>query len=142
MQGFSRNVSVLERAASRERAAVGVSERCAPHPFVFVGPADIISLVPKARGEIIAAFASYFEKIDYGHCYIGVVASNIGQRLFTDHRVSENDGAWIFSTASSNREATEVENHFRALGMDGAPSCADDSALIVYAYAKTRRTNP
>ena len=38
-------------------------------------------------------------------------------RLFDDHGVDREDGAWIFVAASTDREARAVESHFIDMGL-------------------------
>lgn len=73
--------------------------------------------------------------------YVGI-ASNARDRLFDGHNVSENGGVWIYSQATSASVAREVEKAYLDAGCDGGSGGGDASTLYVYAYRKTRSTNP
>jgi len=93
------------------------------------------------KQEIINDFSNYFKGITYSSCYIGIT-SDINNRLFGDHGVSRENDHWIYRTASSNTIAREIEKHFLDAGMDGGTGGGDKTSNIVYAYQKTRSTNP
>jgi len=95
----------------------------------------------KSKQEIINEIAAYFKGIPYKQCYVGIT-SDVESRLFGDHNVSKATGRWIYATASSNRVAREIEQHFLDAGMDGGPGGGDATSRIVYAYKKTSYTNP
>ncbi len=97
--------------------------------------------VPKSKQEIVDAIAAHFRGTPYGDCYVGIT-SDVKSRLFGDHHVSEQDGHWIYRTASSNGVAREIEQYFLDAGMDGGEGGGDSSSTIVYAYEKTSGTNP
>jgi hypothetical protein len=95
----------------------------------------------KSKQEIIADIAGYFKGTAYKNCYVGIT-SDVESRLFGDHNVSEENGRWIYRTASSNSIARDVEKHFVDASMDGGPGGGDYTSKIVYAYKKTSYTNP
>ena len=73
--------------------------------------------------------------------YIGI-ASNVKQRLFNDHSVSEKTDAWIYRQAISTAAAREVEKAYLDAGCDGGTGGGDDNTIYVYAYLKTPNTEP
>ncbi len=95
----------------------------------------------KSKQEIINDIAAHFKGISYKNCYVGIT-SDVKSRLFGDHNVTEENGHWIYSTASSSSVAREIEQHFLDAGMDGGPGGGDVASKIVYAYKKTSYTNP
>jgi len=95
----------------------------------------------KSIKEIIDYFDDNFESYNYNDCYVGVT-SDIKQRLFVDHNVSEQNGHFTYWKAPSSTMAREVEQYFLERGMDGASGGGDESAIMVYAYVKTPQTNP
>lgn len=95
----------------------------------------------KSKQDIISDIAAYFKGMAYKNCYVGIT-SDVQSRLFGDHKVSKENGRWIYRTASSNSVAREIEQHFLDAGMDGAPGGGDATSKIVYAYRKTSYTKP
>jgi len=77
----------------------------------------------------------------YGNWYAGI-ASDARTRLFTDHKVSEEKGAWIYRTCSDDTAARNVEDDLLKLGCDGESGGGDSSTTQVYAYLKTNSTDP
>ncbi len=77
----------------------------------------------------------------YSTWYAGV-ASDAKQRLFHDHSVSQKDAWWIYRTCPSDQAARNVEDALLKLGCDGGSGGGDSSTIQVYAYLKTRSTNP
>lgn len=74
--------------------------------------------------------------------YVGI-SNDAQSRLFNDHRVYEQTGAWIFRTAYSSQEARETELYLiQVLGFDGGPGGGNDLSKMIYAYRKTLLTNP
>ncbi len=74
--------------------------------------------------------------------YVGI-SEDARERLFSDHNVSEKDGAWIIRTADGSNEAREIEAYFLTIvGTDGGPGGGDNTTNKVYAYRKTYSTNP
>jgi hypothetical protein len=69
-------------------------------------------------------------------------ASNARDRLFRDHNVIEDSDLWIYREAISASVAREVEKAYLAVGCDGGSAGGDASTVYVYAYRKTRSTNP
>lgn len=72
--------------------------------------------------------------------YVGI-ASQPRQRLFVDHNVDEQNGAWIFKQCGSSNEARFAEyylinNH----GAQGGPGGGDDTTNCIYAYRITQTT--
>lgn len=77
----------------------------------------------------------------YRSWYCGV-AANPSDRLFDDHNVSEQYGAWIYLPLATDAQAREVEKYFLRAGCDGGPGGGDHRSRFVYAYKKTSGTNP
>jgi hypothetical protein len=73
--------------------------------------------------------------------YVGI-AADARSRLFNDHRVSETEDTWIYRQAMSSTVARETERAYLDTGHDGGPGGGDDDTTYVYAYLKSRRTNP
>lgn len=98
-------------------------------------------MAQKTKQEIINDIANYFSATPYRSCYVGIT-SNVQDRLFGDHNVSEKSDQWIYSTAATDTVAREIEQYFLNLGMDGGGGGGDASAEIVYAYKKNGHTKP
>jgi hypothetical protein len=73
--------------------------------------------------------------------YVGI-AADPRSRLFNDHSVCEKEDAWIYRQAVSSDAARETEKAYLDTGHDGGPGGGDDDTTYVYAYLKSRRTNP
>lgn len=71
--------------------------------------------------------------------YVGT-AANPRQRLFGEHCVKEQGGAWIFRKAHTSDIARSVERAYLDAGCDGGPSGGDEDSVYVYAYQKTGTT--
>ncbi len=95
----------------------------------------------KSKQEIIDDITKHFNGKKYSECYVGI-ATDARKRLFSDHNVSEENGHWIFQSASSHTVAREIERHFLVAGMDGGEGGGDESSDKVYAYKKTSTTKP
>ena len=95
----------------------------------------------KTKQEIIDDIADHFKGKAYSGCYVGIT-SDVDDRIFGDHKVSRENGHWIYRTASSHSVARDVEKHFLDAGMDGGGGGGDKTSRIVYAYKKTSSTNP
>ena len=93
--------------------------------------------------QIINDFISLMtqEGSGYRYWYVGI-SKDAEDRLFNGHGVDQKDDWWIYRQAFSSRSARNVENHFLALGCDGGSGGGDQDADYVYAYRKTRDTNP
>lgn len=98
-------------------------------------------MAQQTKQEIINDIANHFSTIPYRSCYFGIT-SNVQDRLFGDHNVSEKTDHWIYRTAATDTVAREIEKHFLNLGMDGGGGGGDASAKIVYAYKKNGHTKP
>ena len=72
--------------------------------------------------------------------YVGI-ASDPGARLFTDHKVSTQNGAWIYRDAGSEDGARKIEKYlldtYSAKGDTGG---GDSTTTWVYAYYITSTT--
>jgi hypothetical protein len=75
----------------------------------------------------------------YSQWYVGI-AADPQQRLFNDHNVDRNSGAWIYRTCGSSEEARAIEDYFILMGMKGGPGGGDSATKIVYAYKITSST--
>ncbi len=63
--------------------------------------------------------------------------------MFIEHGVNKENGRWIYMTADNENIARKVEDYFISLiGLDGCVGGGDSTAKIVYAYKKTKDTNP
>ncbi|MCD4761387.1 hypothetical protein K8R32_00320, partial [bacterium] len=72
--------------------------------------------------------------------YAGI-AANPKNRLFVEHDVDEDNGAWIYNMANSNDEARRAEIYLiENVGFDGGPGGGDNTTKYVYAYKKTSYT--
>jgi hypothetical protein len=95
-----------------------------------------------ARAEqIIAELNAYMAK--FGHpnhmWYVGI-AADPKQRLFVDHAVNEQYGAWAHFHAGDSETARGIENAYHAAGFDGGPGGGDWRTVFIYAYLKTTTT--
>jgi len=90
---------------------------------------------------VLQEIKSHIQKRGRGYTawYAGV-ASDARSRLFTDHRVDETHGEWIFRTLNSDAEARIVEEALLSLGCKGASGGGDASSNKVYAYLITATT--
>ncbi len=71
--------------------------------------------------------------------YVGI-AADPRARLFTDHKVDEKSGIWVFATADTNAIARQVETAYHNAGCKGGPGGGDASTKAVYAYVITSTT--
>ena len=69
----------------------------------------------------------------YPAWYIGI-AARPRERLFSDHGVSEQHGAWIYRDAGSEAAARLIEKHFIALGCRGGDGGGGVATKYVYAF--------
>lgn len=75
---------------------------------------------------------------DYGW-YVGI-ATDAKTRLFTDHKVDQASGVWIYRNASSETEARDTEKELlNRKKFKGGPG-GGDHPLYVYAYKITKTT--
>jgi hypothetical protein len=81
----------------------------------------------KTKQEIINDIASHFKGKVYSDCYIGIT-SDVDSRLFGYHKVSKENGHWIYRTASSLTVAREIEQYFLDAGMDGGGGGGDEAS--------------
>lgn len=93
--------------------------------------------------SIIAEIDAYMQKFRYQNpaWYVGI-ASDAVQRLFTDHAVDQQKGAWIYRHADTSTVARAVEMAYHTAGCDGGPGGGDADTVTVYAYLKTTTTDP
>lgn len=93
--------------------------------------------------QIKVDFLNYMRSCggSYSGWYVGIT-NDAQRRLFTEHGVNKDSGAWIFRTADSSETARRIEQHFINLGLDGGTGGGDYTAKIVYAYRKTSSTKP
>lgn len=91
--------------------------------------------------QIISDIDSYIQENggSYGLWYIGI-ATKPKTRLFNDHNVLENGGAWIHIPADTEQTARNAEQYFLDKGCDGGSGGGDSSTSHVYAYLKTSYT--
>jgi hypothetical protein len=91
--------------------------------------------------EIIAAFNAHMQQsgVRNSGWYVGVT-SNIRGRLFGDHRVSEQNGYWIWRRAHNDTVARSAEAAYHRAGCQGSGGGGDHTAVYVYAYVVTPTT--
>lgn len=94
-----------------------------------------------SKSTIISDIKAYVAKCggDYSDWYVGI-AADPEQRLFNDHGVSKNSGAWIWIRAASADDARAAEKSLLALGMTGGPGGGDEESDCVYGYRITSTT--
>jgi hypothetical protein len=95
----------------------------------------------KDKGTIVSEIKAYMTKWGgkYADWYVGI-ASDAERRLFNDHAVSKENGAWIWIRAASSEDARAAEKSLLALGMDGGSGGGDYDSDCVYAYKITSTT--
>ena len=93
------------------------------------------------KSTIISDIKAYMAKCGggYGEWYVGI-AADAEKRLFNDHGVNKNSGAWIWIRAASSDDARAAEKSLLALGMKGGCGGGDDDSDCVYAYRITSTT--
>jgi hypothetical protein len=94
--------------------------------------------------QIIAHIDGYMQKFPNNknpQWYVGI-ASDVRQRLFSDHRVSEQLDRWAYISADTSGIARSVETTYHNAGCDGGPGGGDNTTIVVYTYLKSGRTNP
>lgn len=97
-----------------------------------------------SKEKIKNDFEKYIKECgrNYDSWYVGI-SKDARDRLFNDHNVSEENGNWIYNTASSSQEARDIEEYFiNTLGTDGGTGGGDEESDMVYSYKKTTYTNP
>lgn len=95
----------------------------------------------ESKENIIKQITKHFKGKKYNGCYVGI-AKDAKNRLFQQHNVDKENGHWIHSTASSDKVAREIEDHFIEAGMKGGGGGGDEESKMVYAYKKTSSTKP
>jgi len=75
----------------------------------------------------------------YSSWYCGI-ASSPEDRLFNDHNVDKQRGAWIYDNAGSESSARQIEQHFLNKGCKGGGGGGDYTTRYVYAYKITSST--
>ncbi|MDH3975145.1 MAG: hypothetical protein OEV42_12765 [Deltaproteobacteria bacterium] len=71
--------------------------------------------------------------------YCGI-AADPGERLFNDHNVDEQKGAWIERDCGNVDIARKMENIFLESGCRGGAGGGDESARFIYVYKITPST--
>lgn len=120
--------------------------------FPPVRPRPAARPVPSALDRIAAAMAARIRSTQreilnhvqgcggaYAGWYVGI-ASSPRHRLFYDHNVDREYGAWIFRDCARTHEARAVEDYLLRLGMRGGSGGGDRETKAVYAYRMTRFT--
>ena len=98
----------------------------------------------KSKQEIINDISAHIQKSGGGYraWYVGI-SKNARDRLFSSHKVREENDWWIYRQAGSSQVAREIENYFvNSLGTDGGTGGGDVTADEVYAYKKASHTDP
>ena len=92
----------------------------------------------KSKSDIITDIQRYITNRGggIGAWYVGI-AANPRDRLFDDHSVSEENGSWIYRTASSSSVAREIEQYFLERGARGGSGGGSINSKSVYAYRVT-----
>lgn len=95
----------------------------------------------KNKEAIIQDIEDYMAKHggDIDDWYVGVAAKP-RERLFDDHSVDEDKGAWIHRRASSDGLARDIEKHFLDKGAEGGTGGGNEDTTAVYAYQITWHT--
>ena len=89
--------------------------------------------------QIIAHIDGYMQKFPNtknSQWYVDI-ASDVRQRLFSDHRVSEQLDGWACMTADASGTARSVEAAYHNAGCD-----PEGVTTVVYTYLKSGRTDP
>ena len=74
--------------------------------------------------DLITCLQQYIDRTggtDSGYGWYVGVTSDPRRRLFEEHKVNEQGGAWIYGQADSSSIAREVEEHFLTKGCQGGP---------------------
>lgn len=71
--------------------------------------------------------------------YVGI-AADPKRRLFIDHQVRRQGGAWIYQSAGSAQDARLGEKYLLSLGCDGGDGGGDHTTRYLYAYRKGPHT--
>lgn len=92
----------------------------------------------KSKKEIIEDIEGYMSNRggDMDDWYVGIAAKP-RERLFDDHSVDEDTGAWIWRRTSSDSVARDIEKHFLEKGARGGAGGGDKDSSAVYAYKIT-----
>ncbi len=77
----------------------------------------------------------------YSAWYCGI-ASDWRDRLFNDHQVPRKDHWYIARQCNDDTDARNVEQALLKLGCEGGGGGGDRTTVSVYAYLKSRETNP
>lgn len=91
------------------------------------------------KEKIIAEITSYLQTSNYTGFYIGIT-NDVERRLFEEHKVSKQNGCWIYGKADSKSIAQDVEEYFLNEGMQGDTGGGNDDSTYVYCYQITSYT--
>ena len=96
-----------------------------------------------SKQTIIVVIEKHIASMDgsYSNWYIGI-SNDAERRLFEEHKVSKENGKWIYRTANSDYIARDVEQYFIAKDCDGGSGGGDEGSDMVYAYKKDSHTEP
>ncbi len=85
--------------------------------------------------EIVRGIQNHIDKYDSKATdwYIGI-AINIRNKLFEAHKVSEENGVWIYRAAENHRVAKEIKKHFVSLGLKNNDEDDDQSGTVIFVY--------
>ena len=92
--------------------------------------------------QIIADINSHLQKSKkqyYSDFYIGITNA-IERRLFGEHKVSKENGWWIYCVADTKAVAQAVEEFYLDKGMKGDTGGGNDDTIYVYCYEITNYT--
>jgi len=92
--------------------------------------------------QIISEIDAHINKRGGGYSgwYCGV-AADPKQRLFNDHNVDKDKGAWIYRDATTDTAARSIEDYFLKKGCKGGDGGGDHKSKYVYAYKITSSTS-
>ena len=96
------------------------------------------------KDKIVSDIQNYMSKFGGRWCdwYVGI-SKDARNRLFVEHKVDEQGGAWVYCQAVSSPVARDAESFFvNTQGTDGGTGGGDETADMVYAYKKTGTSNP
>ena len=92
------------------------------------------NIIKKIISYLIDNNVKYWKEV-----YVGI-ANDPKRRLFTEHKVSEENDIWIWCKAYSSNCAREIENEILSMGAIGGSGGGTDDTYYVYAYKITPET--
>lgn len=95
-----------------------------------------------ATDQIITEIKDYIRTCggQFRHWYVGI-ATDAKTRLFSDHQVQEQGGAWIYFDAGTHQKARQIEEYLvNQFDMRGGTGGGSTTTCSVYAYKITAYT--